>query len=132
MVKRFKTTLDAETKIVELQSALQTTTKAAIIRLAIAFSLKESDDPRFVDGKEVKYSMKGKNGADYAISTIYADDEIIYKVLMEEKLGHSITDEEFYPDLTSAHVERGIRLLHSEYKLRGNKNEFLEYLLEVI
>ena len=64
---RLKTNLDVEVKLNELQSALQVSSKAAVMRIAIAYSLKKPDDPRKKDGELIHYDIHNQNGADYNI-----------------------------------------------------------------
>ena len=61
---RLKTSIDVENMLIELQSKLQFSTKAAVMRLAIGFSLKEKGDPREKKGEVLKYDTKKLNGQD--------------------------------------------------------------------
>lgn len=126
---RLKTSLDVETKLTELQSALQLSSKAAVMRLAIAFSLRIPGDPRIVDGNVIKYDVKKQNGADYNRFTIFGTDDDVYKVLMKQHLKENITDDEFFPELTNAHLSRGIIELNGDFKLANNREKFLRELL---
>lgn len=126
---RLKTSLDVESKLTELQSALQLSSKAAVIRLAIAFSLRIKGDPRIVNGRIVKYNVKNQNGADYNRFTIYGTDEVVYKVIMQQHLKQYVEDDIFFPELTNAHLTRGIVELNAELKLANNKEKFIRTLL---
>ena len=126
---RLKTSLDVETKLTELQSALQLSSKAAVMRLAIAFSLRIPGDPRVVDGNVIKYDVKKQNGADYNRFTIFGTDDDVYKALMKQHLKKNITDDEFFPELTNAHLSRGIIELNGDFKLANNREKFLRELL---
>lgn len=127
---RLKTSFDVETMLIELQSALQVSTKAAVIRLAIGISLKKKGDPRVNhEGKIENYDIKAKDGADYNRYTIFPSDEIIYKSLFAEQMGCNIIDGDFFPDLTYAHLHRGLIELHSDYRLlRSREKVLLKYL----
>ena len=127
---RMKTSLDTETKLNELQSALQLSSKAAVMRISIGYSLRMSDDPRIIDGQEHHYDIHKLNGADYNRFTIFGDDELIYKTLMAQHLKKKVDDDIFFPELTSAHIERGIRELYADYKLMNNKDKLFKYLIE--
>ena len=81
---RLKTNIDTEAKLNELQSLLQVSSKAAVMRLAIAYSLKIQGDPRINDGILEKYDIKKQNGSDYIRYTIFGNDEIYYKLMMEQ------------------------------------------------
>ncbi len=126
---RLKTSLDVETKLTELQSALQLSSKAAVMRLAIAFSLRLPGDPRIFDGKIVKYDVKKQNGADYNRFTIFGTDDDVYKALMQQHLKENFEDDVFFPELTNAHLSRGIVELNGDFKLANNKEKFLRELL---
>ena len=127
---RLKTKLEDETKIYELQNGLQVSSRAAVIRLAIGYSLRINEDPRIVDGIFVKYDTSKQNGADYNRFTLYNNDELLYKVLMEQKLQSHLSDNEFFPELTYAHIHRGIKELYADFKLCGSKEKFLRKLLK--
>ena len=126
---RLKTSLDVESKLTELQSLLQLSSKAAVMRLAIAFSLKIKGDPRITDGKFVHYDLKKQNGADYNRFTIFGTDEIVYKAIMQQHLGEFVDDDVFFPELTNAHLSRGIIELNADFKLAKNKEKFIRELL---
>lgn len=129
MILRLKTSLDVESKLTELQSALQLSSKAAVIRLAISLSLRIEGDPRIVGGEIVKYNVKNQNGADYNRFTIFGTDEIVYKAIMQQHLKQCLDDEVFFPELTNAHLARGIIELNAELKLANNKEKFIRDLL---
>lgn len=126
---RLKTSLDVESKLTELQSALQVSSKAAVIRLAIAFSLRIKGDPRIVNGRIEKYNVKIQNGADYNRFTIYGTDEVVYRAIMQQHLKQYVEDDIFFPELTNAHLSRGIVELNAELKLANNKEKFIRSLL---
>ena len=120
---RLKTSLDVESKLTELQSLLQLSSKAAVMRLAIAFSLKIKGDPRIIDGKFVHYDLKKQNGADYNRFTIFGTDEIVYKAIMQQHLGEFVDDDVFFPELTNAHLSRGIIELNADFKLFASETQ---------
>ena len=126
---RLKTNLEVETMLNELQSLLQLSSKAAVMRLAIAFSIKEEGDPRIVNGELSKYDIKKQNGADYVRFTIFGDNEIYYRLMIEQCLNEKISDDLFFPEMTNAHISRGIKILMSEVKLAGTREKFLRKLI---
>lgn len=126
---RLKTTLEVESKLTELQSMLQLSSKAAVIRLAIAFSLRIEGDPRMINGSVIHYDLKKQNGADYNRFTIFGTDEIVYKAIMQQHLGGFVEDDVFFPELTNAHLSRGIIELNADLKLAKNKEKFIRELL---
>ena len=100
------------------------------MRLAIAYSLKMPGDPRLNDGNFVKYDQKSQNGADYIRYTIFGNDEKLYKLMMEQHLKIHLTDEDFFPELTNAHLNRGIIELQAELKLAKSKEKLLVNILK--
>lgn len=127
---RLKTTIDVESKLTELQSALQLSSKASVMRLAIAFSLKMDGDPRIINGKIVHYDLKKQNGSDYNRFTIFGLDDIVYKALMQQHLKMNLDDDVFFPEMTNAHLSRGIIELNAELRLANNKEKFIRGLLK--
>ena len=126
---RLKTNLDTEAKLNELQSSLQLSSKAAVMRLAIAMSLKMNGDPRAFGNELKHYDIHKQNGSDYNRFTIFGDDELIYKVLMAQHLKSKLDDDTFFPELTCFHIERGIKELYADFRLSNNKNKFIQSLL---
>lgn len=129
MILRLKTKSDVETILNELTASLGFSTKAAVIRFAIGYSLEKEGDPRFEENESTKYNIKIQDGGEYNRYTIMGDDEIIYKAIFETHLGRKIDEEEFFPELLNAHLERGIHLLHSDYRIMKDKNKFLEKIM---
>ena len=127
---RLKTNIDTEAKLNELQSLLQVSSKAAVIRLANAFSLKMNGDPRIIDNKMTKYDVQNQNGADYIRYTIFGDDEFLYKLMMEQHLHTYLQDYEFFPELTNAHLNRGITELMAEFKLATSKEKLIVNIMK--
>ena len=126
---RLKTNFEVENMLNELQTLLQLSSKAAVMRLAIAFSIKEEGDPRLINGEICKYDVKKQNGSDYVRFTIFGDNELYYRLMMEQCIHEKISDDIFFPEMTFAHIERGISLLMSEVKLAGNRDKFLKKII---
>lgn len=126
---RLKTTIDVETKLNELQSLLQVSSKAVIIRLAIAYSIKQKKDPRILGNSIYRYDVSKQNGADYNRFTIYGDDEMFFKIQMEQCLKKHLEDDEFFPEMTVAHMNRGLPELYADVQLAGSKEKFLRKLI---
>ena len=127
---RLKTSVSTETKLNELQTMLQVSSKAAVMRLAIGISLKIDGDPRIIDGAIIKYDVHNQAGADYNRFTIFGDDELMYKILMKQHLNNNIPDDVFFPWLTNAHIDRGIKELYADYKLTNNKIKYIQKIIE--
>lgn len=131
MIMRVKTSADIEEKLSELDKKIKLSSKAALMRIAIACSVREAGDPRIENGVTTSYESRSQGGADYQRFTIFGQNEEIYKLLMVQNLGREISDEEFFPDLTNAHIRRGIRYMHSEYLYTDNRDKFFENLIKL-
>lgn len=125
MILRMRTDSNMELKLVELQEAFQVTSKAAIMRIAIAVSLTREGDPRLNNGSIQEYTPKVLDGIDYHRLTIFGMDENVYKILMQQHLHKSLTDEEFFPELTFYHLKRGLYDLYADYKLAKTRDRLL-------
>lgn len=128
MITRLKTTIDVENKLVELDRRIKLSSKAAIMRLALSYSIKIKTDPRVQNDLIRQYDIRKQDGLDYQRLTIFGQNEELYKLLMINQLGENITDEEFFPELTFFHIERGINLLYSDYLYINDKDKFFEKL----
>lgn len=128
MITRLKTTTDVENKLVELDRRIKLSSKAAIMRLALSYSIKIKTDPRVQNDITRHYDIRKQDGLDYQRLTIFGQNEELYKLLMINQLGTNITDEEFFPELTFFHIERGINLLYSDYLYINDKDKFFEKL----
>lgn len=128
MITRLKTTIDVENKLVELDRRIKLSSKAAIMRLALSYSIKIKTDPRVQNDLIRHYDIRKQDGLDYQRLTIFGQNEELYKLLMINQLGENITDEEFFPELTFFHIERGINLLYSDYLYINDKDKFFEKL----
>jgi hypothetical protein len=93
---RLKTKLETEKLLNELQGKLQFSTKAAVIRLAVSFSLQKKGDPRIVSGKLINYDSKKQDGNDYMRYTLLGNDETLYKLLFSEHMQMEISDDVFF------------------------------------
>ncbi len=126
---RLKTTNEVEVLLSVLQNSLQVSSKAAVMRIAVAFSLNENGDPRkYRDG--ICYDIKNQDGLDYLRHVILGNDDYIYKILFQQHLKCEIEDSKYFPELFNAHLERGIHLLNSEIKYCTNRDKFLKKVLK--
>lgn len=128
---KLKTNSNVENLLVELQSSLQFSTKAAIMRLAIALSLKVKGDPRIVSNLLKTYDIKNQDGNEYLRYTILGNDDYLYKILFEQHLSTYIEEDDFFPEFVNAHIERGIKLLNSELKYAKNKDVLFKTIFDV-
>ena len=82
-----------------------------------------------INGEITKYDIKEKNGVDYLRFTIMGSDDLLYKTLFEEHLRIKLDDNTFFPEMVDAHIERGLPILYSEFKISKNKDQFFYNLL---
>ena len=131
MIMRLKTTSDVEIKLSELDKKLKLSSKAAIMRIAIACSIKMEGDPRWKGDSFQHYDIKNQNGLDYQRLTIYGQMEDLYHLLMINKEGREVSDDEFFPELTFYHIERGVNFLFSEYLYADDRDKFFKKLVDL-
>lgn len=131
MIMRLRTSSDTEMKLIELDRKIRLSSKAAIMRIAIACSLKQEEDPRIISGEKVAYDIKNQGGMDYQRLTIFGQAEEMYHTLMINHLGRDVTDEEFFPELTCAHIKRGVDYLYSEFRYIDDKDKFFANLINL-
>ncbi|WNR45134.1 DNA sulfur modification protein DndE [Paenibacillus roseipurpureus] len=105
----------------QLQSSTNITPNI-LIRYAVALSLKNSE-PVSPAGKEAL------DGLALNRNTVTGEFDYIFHALIAQHLKREITDEEYFPGLFNAHLERGIRLLSGEYKMAKNSEGFFRALL---
>lgn len=94
----------------------------ALSKLSIAISLKKEIDIESI-------SLDDTDGLELNRQTILGEDDYIYKCLIEENIGRSISDDEFYPYYCKKHMDRGAKLLSLHYTYNGNFKRFFESLL---
>lgn len=131
MIMRVRTSADIEVKLNELDKKIKLSSKAALMRIAIACSVREPGDPRIENGVKTNYEKRSQGGADYQRYTIFGQHEEVFRLLMVQNLGEEISDDEFFPDLTNAHIRRGIRYMYSEYMYTDNRDKFFENLMKL-
>lgn len=90
-------------------------------RIAVALSLQIRTIPPLVEDK---------SGVDIHRNAMTGEHDYIYKALIRQHSGRNVSDEEYFPDLFNAHLERGINLLENEYKHAGNYDKLLQTLLK--
>lgn len=118
---RLKTSKQTGDKLVFLQSTTGLTWNI-LARLAISLSLKDPSVPNQVDNKA---------GVDIHRNALTGDNDYVYKAMIRQHSKRNVPEEEYFPDLFNAHLERGIQLLESEYKHAGNYEKLLINLLKM-
>lgn len=117
---RLKTTNATAERLRELHNS--TGIKPNVLsRIAIAFSLRVSDQPEIVQGES--------KGIEFNRHTLTGDLDFLYKSLIKQHLGENISEKDYFPNLFNAHLTRGIELLEQEYQYAGNYDKFLDNLL---
>ncbi|WP_461615238.1 DndE family protein [Clostridium sp. Marseille-QA1073] len=96
----------------------------ALSKIAVSMSLNESTSIE-------EYENTDTNGLELQRTTVTGEFDIIYKALIETKLGRHINDDEYYPYFMKLHMDRGAELLYNKYKYAGgNLEKFLTNLLQ--
>lgn len=67
-----------------------------------------------------KYQFDGiladTSGLDLNRQTITGENDLLFKKLIEMNEGHSIKEEDYFPDYVKAYMDKGAELLEQEYK----------------
>ena len=93
-----------------------------LVKLAIALSLR-SNAP--LSDKDLSTNTLGR---ELNRQTITGDADALYKCLIEVDMQRHITDDEFFPTLIKAHLDRGMVMLDQEQRYAG---DFLTHLAEL-
>lgn len=125
MITRLRTSKESKERLVNLNVLLRMSSYAVILRYAITRSLQSKKD--IYDDPDAVATNSG--GFEITRKTLFGDNEIIYKVLMGAE---NVDDEEFFPKLTNMHIERGLRIMESDYKLSGNKDKLIKSYINKI
>jgi len=118
---RLKTSKETGERLVSLQSTTGLTWNI-LSRIALALSLKDPSMPDLVENK---------SGVDINRNAMTGENDYIYKALIRQHAKRNVSDEEYFPDLFNAHLERGIVLLENEYKHARNYDKLLLNLLKM-
>ncbi|QLK09345.1 DNA sulfur modification protein DndE (plasmid) [Priestia megaterium] len=118
---RLKTSKETGERLVSLQSTTGLTWNI-LSRIALALSLRDPSMPDLVENK---------SGVDINRNAMTGEHDYIYKALIRQHAKRNVSDEEYFPDLFNAHLERGIVLLENEYKHARNYDKLLLNLLKM-
>jgi len=118
---RLKTSKQTGEKLASLQSTTGLTWNI-LARIAISLSMKDPSVPKLVENK---------SGVDIHRNALTGEYDYVYKALIRQHAKRNIPDEEYFPDLFNAHLERGIQHLDNEYKHAGNYEKLLINLLKI-
>ena len=119
---RLKTSKKCQLTLEELKTCTNITPNI-LCRYAICLSILE-DKP--VDLEKVKDST----GQEFNRQILVGQYDAIFKALIIQKTGMSLSDEDYFPTYIKAHIERGVELLKNNYDLAGNKDKFLINLIK--
>lgn len=76
-------------------------------KLAIALSVRK--------GKILEEDYKtDNNGLELSRQTIFGDYDLLFKSLIINRENRAINEEEYFPTIVKAHLDRGVRLLEDE------------------
>ena len=81
-----------------------------LAKLAIAISLKSENALTEEDFKT------DNNGLELNRQTITAEYDLLYKSLINMTEGKHISDDEYFQKYLKAHLDRGAKMIHSEFK----------------
>lgn len=116
---RLRTSKESKELLFSLNSLLRMSSYAVVLRYALIRSIQSSIPIE----KDPEADVKNNSGFEITRSTLFGKNEIIYKLLMNAA---ELDDELFFPVLVNRHIERGLKLLNSDYKLAGNKEKMIK------
>ena len=90
-------------------------------KIAIALSIRKG-------GIEAKDFKSNSDGLELNRQTIFGEYEILFKALITMATGDELSDKDFFPRITKAHLDRGAGLLANEIRYGMN---FYENLLQL-
>lgn len=95
-----------------------------LARYAIILSIK--------DAHPVNVIVRDSSGQEFNRHTLTGNYDFVFKALITQSEGRYISDQEYFPGLLNAHLERGVLLLETEYKYAGNYQKLIMNLLDRI
>lgn len=120
----FRLKTSEETKDIFGQLSASTNLKPfALAKIAIAFSLNSEES---IDG----FPMGDMNGLELQLATITGEDDLAYRLLLENNVKRSLSDDEYCPHYLKKHIDRGARLFMNRYRYSGASLE--KFLTTVI
>ena len=122
MVFKLKTSRDTMEIFEEIGASIHLQ-PFALCKIAIALSLRESnqlEDENFKTDSE---------GLELNRQTITGEYDDLFKALIISHTVRTLSDEEYFPKYMKAHIDRGAKLLLSEFKY-SNEN-FFKHMIEL-
>lgn len=118
---RLKTSSSTGEKILALQTNTGLTWNI-LARIAIALSLKDPSLPE---------NVTNRSGLEIHRNALTGEMDFVYKTIIKQHSQRNVPEDEYFPDLFNAHLERGMTILDNEYKYAGNFEKLLLSLLEM-
>jgi len=118
---KLKTSKKAQDILLDLKMKTNITPNI-LSRYAISLSLLE---PKPL----TKFNYK-TDGFEFNRHVLTGKYDSVFKALIIQYEGRELSDEEYFPDYLKAHLERGIKLLNSEYDFAGNYEKFVLNLID--
>ena len=117
---RLRTSKKTAEQLKTLQSSTGLTPNL-LARFAVCLSLR--------DAQPISQLVKDVSGIEFNRTTLTGQYDYVFKALITQHAEREISDNEFFPDLFNAHLERGVRLLANEYNYAGNYEKMITNLL---
>lgn len=95
----------------------------ALCKLAISMSLND-DEPI------ENYKSIDNNGLELNRQTITAQYDMLFKTLLEQHAGKSLTDDEYFPTHAKLHIDRGAVMLKNRYNYSSSLEHFISQIVQ--
>ncbi|WP_213421297.1 DNA sulfur modification protein DndE [Bhargavaea massiliensis] len=118
---RLKTSSATGERLLTLQANTGLTWNV-LARIAVALSLNDPSIPE---------AAPDRNGLEIHRNALTGEMDFVYKTLIKQHSKRNVSEEEYFPELFNAHIERGMELLENEYRYAGNFEKLLLNLLEM-
>lgn len=94
-----------------------------LVKHAIAWSIKENTS--------VADYASDSDGLDLNRQTITGENDVYFKVLIEQVEGRYLSEEEYFPNYVKAHIDRGSELLLDMFNHAGSVDKYVQQVLGV-
>ena len=122
MVFKLKTSKDTMKIFEELGASIHLQ-PFALCKIAIALSLKNDNHLEDSDFKT------DSEGLELNRQTVTGEYDDLFKALIISHTGKGLSDEEYFPKYLKAHIDRGAKYLHSEFKY--SNDNFYKHMIEL-
>lgn len=128
MIHKLKISSKSEEILSEIKTKFSITPNI-LSRIAVSLSLKKS---RVTNSEIKKEVIKiDSQGLEFQRYTLTGENEIYYKIMMEQFCQSNLKDDEFFPYHFKFHLERGLPLLKSEIQIAPSLEVFLKNLITI-